>query len=61
MFGKTALDNSKKGIVKKLLSLKEQKFDFQGSQILHIRVAISLADVEIGLEKNCQKMGNILT
>ena len=39
----------------------EKKFNFQGSQILHIRVAISLVDVEIGFEKICLKMGKTLT
>ena len=29
---------------------EEQKFDFQGSQILLIRVAVPLVDVEIGFE-----------
>ena len=37
------------------------QFDFQGSQNLHIRVAISLADVKIQLKKNCQIMGKMLS
>ena len=37
------------------------KFDFQGSQNLLIRFAISLADIEILQEKSCQIMDKMLT